>query len=67
MIVTSYLILFGKRSLSSPDWGHLFILIYILSNIVYRIITKYQGVISAESKEHIGTTFTIQLPIRRDP
>ena len=36
-------------------------------NTAYRIIAKYDGSISAESKEHVGTTFTIQLPIRRGP
>lgn len=34
-------------------------------NIAYRIITKYDGTISAESIEHVGTTFTIQLPTWR--
>jgi PAS domain S-box-containing protein len=34
-------------------------------NIVYRIITKYEGTIDVESKEGIGTTFTIKFPIRR--
>ena len=34
-------------------------------NIVYRIVTKYEGTIDVESKEHIGTTFTIKFPIRR--
>ena len=33
-------------------------------NIVSRIITKYKGTIDAESKEGIGTTFTIKFPIR---
>ncbi len=35
-------------------------------NIVYRIITKYEGTIDVESKEGAGTTFTIKFPIRRD-
>jgi len=35
-------------------------------NIVYRIVTKYEGTIGVESKENIGTTFTIKFPIRRD-
>jgi signal transduction histidine kinase len=35
-------------------------------NIVYRIITKYDGTIRVESKEKMGTTFIIQLPTRRD-
>ena len=33
-------------------------------NIVYRIVTKYEGTIDVESKEGIGTTFTIKFPIR---
>jgi signal transduction histidine kinase len=36
-------------------------------NTVYRLVTKYDGSIDVESKEDIGTTFTIQFPIRRDP
>ncbi len=35
-------------------------------NIVYRIVTKYEGTIDVESKEEMGTTFTIKFPIRRD-
>jgi PAS domain S-box-containing protein len=35
-------------------------------NIVYRIITKYKGTIDVESKERMGTTFTITFPKRRD-
>jgi PAS domain S-box-containing protein len=35
-------------------------------NIVYRIVTKYEGTLDVESKEGIGTTFTIKFPIRRD-
>jgi PAS domain S-box-containing protein len=35
-------------------------------NIVYRIVTKYEGTIDVESKEGIGTTFTIKFPTRRD-
>jgi PAS domain S-box-containing protein len=34
-------------------------------NVVYRIVTKYEGTIDVESKEQIGTTFTIKFPIRR--
>jgi PAS domain S-box-containing protein len=34
-------------------------------NIVYRIVTKYEGTIDVESKEKMGTTFTIKFPIRR--
>ncbi len=34
-------------------------------NIVYRIVTKHEGTIDVESKEQIGTTFTIKFPIRR--
>jgi PAS domain S-box-containing protein len=34
-------------------------------NIVYRIVTKYEGTIDVESKEQIGTTFTIKFPARR--
>jgi len=34
-------------------------------NIVYRIVTKYEGTIDVESKEQVGTTFTIKFPIRR--
>jgi len=35
-------------------------------NIVYRIVTKYEGTIDVESKVDMGTTFTVKLPIRRD-
>ena len=35
-------------------------------NIVYRIVTKYEGTIDVESKEGVGTTFTIKFPIRRN-
>jgi PAS domain S-box-containing protein len=35
-------------------------------NIVYRIVTKYGGTIDVESKEGLGTTFTLRFPIRRD-
>lgn len=35
-------------------------------NMVYRIVTKYGGSINVESKEGIGTTFTVQFPIRRE-
>jgi PAS domain S-box-containing protein len=34
-------------------------------NIVYRIVTKYEGTIDVESKEQVGTTFTIRFPTRR--
>jgi signal transduction histidine kinase len=34
-------------------------------NIVYRIVSKYEGTIDVESKEHIGTTFTVKFPRRR--
>jgi len=34
-------------------------------NIVYRIVTKHEGTIDVESREQIGTTFTIKFPIRR--
>ena len=34
-------------------------------NIVYRIVTQHEGTIDVESKEQIGTTFTIKFPIRR--
>lgn len=34
-------------------------------NIVYRIVTKYEGTIDVESKEQVGTTFKIKFPIRR--
>jgi signal transduction histidine kinase len=34
-------------------------------NIVYRIVTKYEGTIDVESKEQIGTTFTVKFPTRR--
>jgi PAS domain S-box-containing protein len=35
-------------------------------NIVYRIVTKYEGTIDVESKEQVGTTFTIKFPSRRN-
>ena len=35
-------------------------------NIVYRIVTKYEGTIDVESKEQVGTTFTVKFPKRRD-
>ena len=35
-------------------------------NIVYRIVTKYGGTIDVESKEGLGTTFTLRFPTRRD-
>jgi signal transduction histidine kinase len=34
-------------------------------NIVYRIITKYEGTIDVESHEGVGTTFTIRFPARK--
>jgi PAS domain S-box-containing protein len=35
-------------------------------NIVYRIITNYEGTIDVESKEGAGTTFTIKLPVKEE-
>lgn len=35
-------------------------------NIVYRIVTKYGGTIDVESKEGLGTIFTLRSPKRRD-
>jgi len=35
-------------------------------NIVYRIVTKYGGTIDVESKEGLGTTFTLQFPTRQE-
>jgi signal transduction histidine kinase len=35
-------------------------------NIVYRIVTKYEGTIEVESKEQVGTTFAIKFPNRRN-
>jgi PAS domain S-box-containing protein len=35
-------------------------------NIVYRIVTKYEGKIEVESKDQVGTTFTIKFPKRRE-
>jgi PAS domain S-box-containing protein len=35
-------------------------------NIVYRIVTKYEGTIDVESTEQVGTTFTIKFPIGRN-
>jgi PAS domain S-box-containing protein len=34
-------------------------------NIVYRIITNYEGTVSVESTEGTGTTFTMRFPVRR--
>ena len=34
-------------------------------NIVYRIVSKYEGTVDVESKEQIGTTFAIKFPTRR--
>jgi len=34
-------------------------------NIVYRIVSKYEGKIDVESRKDIGTTFTIQFPLGR--
>lgn len=34
-------------------------------NIVYRLVTKYEGRIDVESEPGIGTTFTLLFPIRR--
>jgi PAS domain S-box-containing protein len=36
-------------------------------NIAYRIVTKYGGSIHVESKEGVGTTFTLQFPSGRMP
>jgi two-component system NtrC family sensor kinase len=35
-------------------------------NVVYRIVSKYVGSIDVESKEGLGTTFTVRFPTRRD-
>jgi len=35
-------------------------------NIVSRIVNKYEGTIDVESREGVGTTFTIKFPIRGD-
>ncbi|MDP2970626.1 MAG: PAS domain S-box protein [Deltaproteobacteria bacterium] len=35
-------------------------------NVVYRIVTKYEGTIEVESTEGVGTTFTIKFPKWRD-
>jgi PAS domain S-box-containing protein len=35
-------------------------------NIVYRIVTKYQGTVEVESMEGVGTTFTLKFPKWRD-
>lgn len=35
-------------------------------NIVYRIVTKYEGTIEVESTEGVGTTFTIKFPKWRE-
>jgi len=34
IILTCYLIFFGKGRITDPDWGHLFILAYIFSNLI---------------------------------
>jgi len=34
-------------------------------NIVYRIVTKHEGTIDVESREQVGTAFTIKFPTRR--
>jgi two-component system NtrC family sensor kinase len=35
-------------------------------NVVYRIVSKYGGTIDVESKEGLGTTFTVRFPTRRE-
>ena len=35
-------------------------------NIVSRIVNKYEGTIDVESREGVGTTFTIKFPIKGD-
>ncbi len=35
-------------------------------NVVYRIVTKYEGTVDIESEEGIGTTFTVKFPIRKE-
>jgi PAS domain S-box-containing protein len=35
-------------------------------NVVYRIVTKYEGTVEVESKEGIGSSFIVKFPIRRD-
>lgn len=35
-------------------------------NIVSRIVNKYEGTIDVESREGVGTTFTVRFPIRGD-
>jgi PAS domain S-box-containing protein len=35
-------------------------------NVVYRIVTKYEGTVEVESTEGVGTTFTIKFPKWRD-
>jgi len=34
-------------------------------NIVYRIVTKYEGTIGVESQEGMGTAFTLRFPVRK--
>jgi PAS domain S-box-containing protein len=34
-------------------------------NVVYLIVSRYDGTVSVESKENVGTTFTVKLPTRR--
>jgi PAS domain S-box-containing protein len=40
IILTSYLIVFGKGRITAPDLGHFFILIYILSNLILIFLPK---------------------------
>ena len=40
IIVTSYLIFFGKGRITDPDIGHLFILAYIFSNLILIFLPK---------------------------
>ncbi|MBI5469069.1 MAG: PAS domain-containing protein, partial [Deltaproteobacteria bacterium] len=35
--------------------------------VVYRIVTKYRGMIDVESKEGVGTTFTLRFPLAETP
>ena len=35
-------------------------------NIAYRIVTKYEGTIEVESKEGVGTTFTLKFPVGKE-
>jgi signal transduction histidine kinase len=33
-------------------------------NIVYRIVTRYQGAVSVDSEAGVGTTFTVRFPLQ---